>query len=86
MLRGWAYADGKLIYNLLDDHTVAVDADTGKEVWRVQLDDVTKGPTMTQAAFVVGNKVFVGSSGGELGTNGWFQALDVKDGHTSGRR
>src|SRR6201990_1104397 len=23
VLRGWAYADGKLIYNLLDDHTVA---------------------------------------------------------------
>ncbi|HSS15275.1 MAG TPA: PQQ-binding-like beta-propeller repeat protein, partial [Rhizomicrobium sp.] len=81
VLRGWAYADGKLIYNLLDDHTVAVDAATGKEVWRTLLDDVTKGPTMTQAAFVVGNKVFVGSSGGELGTNGWFAALDVKDGH-----
>src|SRR5512141_968877 len=28
--RGWAYAQGKLIYNLLDDHTVAVDAKTGK--------------------------------------------------------
>ena len=82
VLRGWAYADGKLIYNLLDDHTVAVDAATGKEVWRILLDDVTKGPTMTQAAFVVGDKVYVGSSGGELGTNGWFAALDVKDGHT----
>ena len=82
VLRGWAYADGKLIYNLLDDHTVAVDAASGKEVWRVQLDDVTQGPTMTQPAFTVGNKVYVGSSGGELGTNGWFQALDVKDGHT----
>ncbi|HEY5263921.1 MAG TPA: hypothetical protein VIJ37_02950, partial [Steroidobacteraceae bacterium] len=32
--RGIVYADGKLIYNLLDDHTVAVDAKTGKEVWR----------------------------------------------------
>jgi len=82
VLRGWAYAEGKLIYNLLDDHTVAVDAQTGKEVWRVLLDDVTKGPTLTQAAFVVGDKVYIGSSGGELGTNGWFQALDVKDGHT----
>jgi glucose dehydrogenase len=30
--RGAAYANGKLIYNLLDDHTVAVDAKTGKEV------------------------------------------------------
>ena len=30
VIRGWAYADGKLVYNLLDDHTVAVDAGTGK--------------------------------------------------------
>src|SRR5471030_1709131 len=81
VLRGWAFADGKLIYNLLDDHTVAVDAQTGKEVWRVKLDEVANGPTMTQAAFVVGNKVYVGNSGGEMGSTGWLAALDVKDGH-----
>jgi lanthanide-dependent methanol dehydrogenase len=81
VLRGWAYADGKLIYNLLDDHTVAVDVKTGKEVWRVKLDEVANGPTMTQAAFVVGNKVYVGNSGGEMGSTGWLAALDVKDGH-----
>lgn len=82
VLRGWSYADGKLIYNLLDNNTVAVDAKTGKEVWRVKLDDVTKGPTMTMSAFVVGDRVYVANSGGEMGINGWFQALDVKDGHT----
>ena len=82
VLRGWSYADGKLIYNLLDNNTVAVDAQTGKEVWRVKLDDVTKGPTMTMSAFVVGDRVYVANSGGEMGINGWFQALDVKDGHT----
>jgi alcohol dehydrogenase (cytochrome c) len=81
VLRGWAYADGKLIYNLLDDHTVAVDAQTGKEVWRVKLDEVANGPTMTQAAFVVGNKVYVGNSGGEMGGAGWLAALDINDGH-----
>src|SRR5205085_7211025 len=31
--RGGAYAHGKIIYNLLDMHTVAVDAKTGTEVW-----------------------------------------------------
>src|ERR1700740_1182108 len=31
--RGAFYADGKIIYNLLDGHTVAVDAETGREVW-----------------------------------------------------
>ena len=34
--RGALYADGKIIYNLLDAHTVAVDAETGEEVWRTK--------------------------------------------------
>ncbi|MDQ2736189.1 MAG: PQQ-dependent dehydrogenase, methanol/ethanol family [Pseudomonadota bacterium] len=88
--RGSVYADGKLIYNLLDDHTIAIDAKTGKEVWRTKMGDVTKGGTMTMAPFVVGDKVYVGNSGGELGVWGWLAALDVKTGkevwraHSSG--
>src|SRR5215210_7052279 len=31
--RGAAYSDGKIFFNTLDAHTVAVDAETGKEVW-----------------------------------------------------
>jgi alcohol dehydrogenase (cytochrome c) len=78
--RGGAYANGKLIYNLLDMHTVAVDVKTGKEVWRTKMGDTTHGETMTMAPFVVGNKVFVGNSGGELGVWGWLAALDVDSG------
>ena len=80
VLRGWALADGKLIYNLLDAHTVAVDAKTGKEVWRTKMDNVENGATMTMAATVYGDKVFVGNSGGELGVHGWLAALDIKTG------
>ncbi len=32
--RGASYAQGKIVYNLLDGHTVAVNAETGKEIWR----------------------------------------------------
>ena len=78
--RGSAYVDGKLIYNLLDDHTIALDAKTGKELWRTKMDDVTKGATMTMAPFVVGKKVYVGNSGGEMGVWGWLAALDVDTG------
>jgi alcohol dehydrogenase (cytochrome c) len=78
--RGWAYADGKLIYNLLDAHTIAVDAATGKEVWRTKMAEVTDGVTMTMAPFVVNGKVFVGNSGGEMGVHGWLAALDVATG------
>jgi len=35
--RGAVYADGKIVYSTLDAQTVAVNATTGKEVWRVPL-------------------------------------------------
>ena len=78
--RGAVYADGKIIYNLLDNHTIAVDANTGKQVWSTKLDDVNKGSTMTMAPLVVKDKVIVGNSGGVMGVGGWAAALDVKTG------
>jgi alcohol dehydrogenase (cytochrome c) len=78
--RGMAYADGKIIYNLLDDHTVAVDVKTGKQAWRTKMGNVQSGETMTMAPFVVKDKVYVGDSGGEMGVRGWLAALDVKTG------
>jgi alcohol dehydrogenase (cytochrome c) len=78
--RGWTYAQGKLIYNLLDDHTIAVDANTGKELWRTKMANVEDGVTMTMAPFVVNNRVYVGNSGGELGVQGWIAALDINTG------
>lgn len=78
--RGAAYHDGKIIYNLLDNHTIAVDANTGKELWRTKLGEVGKGATMTMAPLIVGDKVYVGNSGGEMGVRGWIKALNVKDG------
>jgi PQQ-dependent dehydrogenase (methanol/ethanol family) len=78
--RGAAYADGKIFYNTLDAHTVAVDAKTGKPVWKVKLGDVGKGETMTMAPLVVKGKVLVGNSGGEYGVRGWLTALDQNTG------
>jgi PQQ-dependent dehydrogenase (methanol/ethanol family) len=78
--RGAVYADGKIIYNLLDAHTVAVDAATGTEVWRTRVGDINVGETITGAPLVVNNKVIVGNSGGELGVRGYVAALDVNTG------
>jgi len=78
--RGAALYDGKLIYNLLDDHTIAIDANTGKELWRTQLANVEDGTTMTMAPLVADGKVYVGNSGGEMGVAGWLAALDVNTG------
>ena len=78
--RGASYVDGKIIYNTLDAHTVAVDANTGKLVWKTQVGDIHYGETTTMAPIVVRDKVFVGNSGGELGVRGQLTALDVKTG------
>jgi alcohol dehydrogenase (cytochrome c) len=78
--RGVAYADGKIILNQADAHVVALDAKTGKEVWRVQNGDPKKGETMTSAPMIVKDKVIVGISGGEFGVQGRITAYNLADG------
>jgi PQQ-dependent dehydrogenase (methanol/ethanol family) len=83
--RGAAYADGRVFINTLDAQTIAVDAATGKELWRTRLGDITKGETVTMAPLVVKGKVLVGNSGGELGVRGWLTALDAGTGKVAWR-
>jgi len=83
--RGAVYSDGRLFLNLLDGHTVAVDAKTGKEVWRTKLADIQKGETLTMAPLVADGKVLVGNSGGEMGVRGWLAALDASTGKLAWR-
>ncbi len=78
--RGEAYADGKIFYNTLDDHVVAVDAKTGKLVWETKVGSINEGETMTMAPLVVKDHVLVGVSGGELGVRGWLKALNTDTG------
>lgn len=78
--RGAAYADGRIFFNTLDGQTLAVDAETGKELWRTKLGDITVGETITMAPLVAKDKVIVGNSGGEMGVRGWAIALDAATG------
>ena len=78
--RGAAYADGKVFINTLDGNTCAVDAATGKEIWKTKLGDINKGETITMAPLVVKDKILVGNSGGEFGVRGWITALNTSDG------
>ena len=83
--RGAAYADGRIVFNTLDMHTVAVDARSGRELWKTKLGDINRGETMTMAPLVVKGKVLVGNSGGELGVRGWLTALDLASGKIAWR-
>src|SRR3989475_9848481 len=78
--RGASYADGKIVYNLLDGHTVAIDTAAGKQVWKTQVADVRTGETTPMAPLVVKDRVIVGASGGEYGVRGWVKGLDLATG------
>ncbi|HYZ87487.1 MAG TPA: PQQ-binding-like beta-propeller repeat protein, partial [Bryobacteraceae bacterium] len=78
--RGGSYGDGKIVYATLDGNVVAVNAETGKEVWRTTVADMNLGETVTMAPLIVKNRVFVGNSGGELGVRGKTVALDLSSG------
>ena len=78
--RGAFYLDGRIVYNLLDGHTVAVDARSGRELWRTTIADMGNGETVTMAPLVVRDRVIVGASGGEFGIYGWLKGLDLKTG------
>jgi PQQ-dependent dehydrogenase (methanol/ethanol family) len=83
--RGAAYADGKIFFNTLDNHTIAVDAATGRQIWNSTVGDINRGETLTMAPLVVKGKVLVGNSGGEMGIRGWVTALDANDGSLAWR-
>jgi PQQ-dependent dehydrogenase (methanol/ethanol family) len=78
--RGAFYSNGKLVYNLLDGHTVALDANTGKVLWNTQVADVNRGETTPMAPLVVKDRVIVGTAGGEYGVRGWVKGLDLNSG------
>jgi lanthanide-dependent methanol dehydrogenase len=80
--RGPTFANGRIFFTTLDAHVVAVNAETGEEVWKAKLGDINRGETMTMAPLIVKDKVFVGISGGEYGVRGWIEALNIEDGKT----
>src|ERR1700756_5803377 len=60
--RGATYSDGKLFFNTLDNNTIALDAETGRELWQTKLGDINTRENTTLAALVGKGKVLVGDS------------------------
>ena len=76
--RGAALFDGKLYRTTLDANVVALDAKTGKEVWKQNAIDFKTGYSMTGAPLVADGVILTGVSGAEFGTrlfiDGWDRA------------
>ena len=78
--RGVAIKDDKVFIATLDAKVVGLNAKTGKKIWETQLADPELGYSETMAPTVVGNKVLIGTNGGEYGIRGFVKALDMNSG------
>ncbi len=83
--RGVAYGDGKIILHQADTNLVALDAETGKQIWKTANGDPKIGETGTSAPMVVKDKVYVGISGGEFGVRCHVTAYDLASGEQAWR-
>ena len=89
--RGLAYwpGDGKtpslVVKTLLDGNVVALNADTGATVWKIENSDYKVGSTLTVAPHVYKDIVLIGNSGAELGVRGYMTAYDVRTGEQKWR-
>jgi alcohol dehydrogenase (cytochrome c) len=78
--RGAALYDGKLFRTTLDANVIALDAKTGKELWRSNAIDFKTGYSMTVAPIVADGVVITGISGGEFGTRDFIDGWDAQTG------
>ena len=77
--RGVAYADGRLFRGTGDGRVLALDAKTGRELWRVAAADPTV-EWFASAPAAWHGMVFIGVAGSEWGIKGRMMAFDAKTG------
>jgi quinohemoprotein ethanol dehydrogenase len=79
--RGVAVWNGKVYVGTLDGRLIALDANTGKELWSQDtLIDRSRSYTITGAPRIAGGKVIIGNGGAEMGVRGYITAYAVDSG------
>ena len=78
--RGVAIYEGKIYRATLDAHVVALDAKTGKQLWKSKAADYQDGHAMTSAPLIANGVVMTGIAGGEYGTRGFVDGWDPMTG------
>ncbi|MFL6974487.1 MAG: PQQ-dependent dehydrogenase, methanol/ethanol family [Xanthobacteraceae bacterium] len=78
--KGAAIFNGKIYRTTLDAHVVALDAKTGKEVWKQKAAEWKDGYSMTVAPLVANGVVIAGVAGAEFGHRGYLEGFDPQTG------
>ena len=78
--RGAAAGGGSVFFLTIDNHLVAVDAQTGKQQWSTEVANAQAGYSETMAPTYYKNMVIIGSAGGEWPIRGFVAAYDASSG------
>jgi len=79
--RGVAISGDTIFLASFDARMIAIDAKTGRELWKTEpAGDPKQGYAFTHAPLVVKDKVIAGTAGGEFGVRGFVAAWDIKTG------
>ena len=72
---------GELLYmGTLDGHLVAIDARSGRQVWKTRVADSKQGYSITVSPLALKDRIVVGVGGGEYGIRGYITAHDAQTG------
>src|SRR3982075_3093566 len=78
--------NGKLFRVSVDNHLIALDMKTGKEIWKQKFADWREGYSATGAPMVANGVLISGMSGGESTTRGFLDGWDPETGRKLWRR
>jgi len=78
--------NGKLYRVSVDDHLIALDMKTGKEIWKQKFADWREGYYATSAPIIANGVLISGMAGGESTTRGFLDGWDPETGKKLWRR
>ncbi len=78
--RGVAYANGKLFRGTPDARMLAIDAVTGKMLWKQQIGDPMQGEFFSSVPVVWQGQLITGAAGSDWGIRGRVMAFDQESG------
>jgi outer membrane protein assembly factor BamB len=79
-------AEGQVVLNTLDGHTVALGGATGQIHWNVKTASLESGETLATSALIAGDRIIIGSAGDDFGARGWVAGLEAHSGVTVWKR
>ena len=83
--RGLAILGDTLFMGTLDANLIAIDAKSGRQLWKTEVATTESGYSITHAPLVIKDKVIVGVGGGEYGIRGFIAAYNTDTGKEAWR-